>query len=110
MSSYARLQFLNSDSKQTTGQINLKPMQVTPAGLEVIEEASTTYEFLVSEASSQTNLKTDYRNIRDYNGVPIQMVASTLSTKSKCSPKSNKSPGESSLFFQRFCFVANNES
>ena len=38
-------------------------MQVTPAGLEVIEEASTTYEFLVSEAPSQKNLKTDYRNI-----------------------------------------------
>ena len=59
MSSYARLQSLNSDSKQTMGQINLKLMQVTPAGLEVIEEASTTYEFLVSEAPSQKNLKTD---------------------------------------------------
>ena len=52
MSSYARLQSLNSDSYQTTGQINLKLMQVTPAGLEVFEEASTTYEFLVSEAPS----------------------------------------------------------
>ena len=52
MSSYLRLQSLNSDSKQTTGHINLKPTQVTPAGLEVFEEASTTYEFLVSEAPS----------------------------------------------------------
>ena len=63
MSSYLRLQSLNSDSKQTTGHINLKPTLVTPAGLEVFEEAYTTYEFLVSEAASRTNLKTDYRNI-----------------------------------------------
>ena len=63
MSSYARLQSLNSDFKQTTGQINLKPARTTPAGLEVFEEASTTYEFLVSEAPSQTNLKTNYINI-----------------------------------------------
>ena len=63
ISSYARLQSLNSDSKQTMGQIYLKLMQVTPPGLEVIVEASTTYEFLVSEAPSQTNLKTDYRNM-----------------------------------------------
>ena len=63
MSSYAGLQSLNSHSKQTTGQINLKPMRVTPAGLEVIAEESTTNEFLVSEAPSQTNLKPDYRNI-----------------------------------------------
>ena len=55
MSSYARLQSLNSDSKQTTGRINLKLTRVTPAGLEVFEEVSTT---LVSEAPSQTNLKT----------------------------------------------------
>ena len=54
MSSYARLQSLNSDSKQTT----LKPMRVTPAGLEVFEEVSTAYEFCVSEAPGQTNLKT----------------------------------------------------
>ena len=47
MSSYARLQSFNSDSKQTTGQINLNLTRVTPAGLEVFEEASTTYEFLV---------------------------------------------------------------
>ena len=58
MSSYARLQSLNSDSKQTTGRINLKPTRVTPVGLEVFEEVSTAYKFLVSEAPSQTNLKT----------------------------------------------------
>ena len=58
MSSYARLQSLNSDSKQTTRRINLKPTRVTPAGLEVFEEVSTAYKFLVSEAPSQTNLKT----------------------------------------------------
>ena len=58
ISCYARLQSLNSDSKQTTGRINLKPVRVTAAGLEVVEEVSTTYEFLVSEAQSRTNLKT----------------------------------------------------
>ena len=58
MSSYARLQLLNSDSKQTTGQINLKPTRVTPAGLEVFEEVSSTYEFLVSEAPSKKTQKT----------------------------------------------------
>ena len=58
MSSYAILKSLNLDSKQTTGRINLKPAQVTPAGLEVFEEVSTTYEFLVSEAPSQKNFKT----------------------------------------------------
>ena len=42
MSSYARLQLLNLDSKQTTGQINLKATLVTPAGLEVSREVSTT--------------------------------------------------------------------
>ena len=52
MSSYARLQSLNSDSKQTTGQINLKLTQVTPTGLEGFEELSTDYKFLVSEAPS----------------------------------------------------------
>ena len=52
MSSYARLQLLNSDSKQTTGQINLKATLVTPAGLEVFKEVSTTYKSLVSEAPS----------------------------------------------------------
>ena len=41
-----------SDSKQTTGHINLKPTRVTPARLEVFEETSTTCEFLVSEAPS----------------------------------------------------------
>ena len=41
MSRYARLQSLNSDSKQTTGQINLKPTRVTSAGLEVFEKVST---------------------------------------------------------------------
>ena len=56
MSSYARLQLLNSDSKQTTGQINLKPTRVTAAGLEVFEEVSITCEFLVSDAPSRTNL------------------------------------------------------
>ena len=51
MSSYARWQ--DADSKQTTGQINLRPMRVTRTVLfEVFEEASTTYEFLVSEAPS----------------------------------------------------------
>ena len=54
MSSYARLQSLNSDSKQTMGQINLKPTRVTLAGLEVFEEASTNYEFLVS-AGAKSN-------------------------------------------------------
>ena len=58
MSSYARLQSLNSGSKQATERINLIPTRVTPAGLEVFEEVSTTYEFLVSEAPSRTNLKT----------------------------------------------------
>ena len=58
MSSYARLQSLNSDFKQTTGRINLKPTQVTLTGLGVFEEAFTAYEFLVSEAPSRTNLKT----------------------------------------------------
>ena len=58
MSSYARLQYLNSDSKQTTGRMNLKPARVPQAGLEVFEEVSNTYEFLVSEAPSPTNLKT----------------------------------------------------
>ena len=53
MSSYARLQSLNSDSKQTTGRINFKPTRVTPAGLEVFEEVSTAYKFLVSEAPSR---------------------------------------------------------
>ena len=57
ISSYARLQSLNSDSKQTTGQINLKLMRVTPAGLEGFEELSTAYKFLVSEAPSQKNSK-----------------------------------------------------
>ena len=37
-------------------------MRVTPAGLEVIEEASS-YDFLVYGAPSQTNLKTDCRNM-----------------------------------------------
>jgi len=41
----------------------LKLTRETLAELEVFEEASTTYEFLVSEAPSRTNLKTDYRNI-----------------------------------------------
>ena len=58
MSSYARLQSLNSDSKQTTGRINLKPTRTTPAGLEVFEEVPTAHEFLVSEAPSQKILKT----------------------------------------------------
>ena len=58
MSSYARLQLLNLDSKQTTGQINLKVTRVTPAGLEGFEELPTAYRFLVSEAPSQKNLKT----------------------------------------------------
>ena len=58
MSSYARLQSLKSDSKQTTGLINLKPTRVTPAGLEVFGEVSTAYKFLVAEAPSRTNLKT----------------------------------------------------
>ena len=59
-SSYARLQSLNSDSKQTTGQINLKLTRVTPLGLEEegFEELSTAYKFLVSEAPSLKNLKT----------------------------------------------------
>ena len=52
ISSYARLQSLNSDSKQTTGRINLKLIRVTPAGLEGFEELSTAYKFLVSEAPS----------------------------------------------------------
>ena len=52
MSSYLRLQSLNSDSKQTTGHINLKPTRVTPTRLEVFEEASTTCKCLVSEAPS----------------------------------------------------------
>ena len=52
MSSYARLQSLNSDSEQTTGQINSKLKRVTLTGLEVFEEASTPYEFLVSEVPS----------------------------------------------------------
>ena len=63
MSSYARLLSFNSAFLQTTGQINLKVTRETLAELEVFEEASTTYEFLVSEAPSRTNLKTDYRNI-----------------------------------------------
>ena len=63
MSSYARLESLNSDSKQTTGQINLKPTRVTPKGLGVFEEAFTAYEFLVSEAPSRTNLKTNESHI-----------------------------------------------
>ena len=50
MSSYARLQSLNSDSKQTTGQIDLKPTRVSPAGIGDFEEAFTAYEFLFSEA------------------------------------------------------------
>ena len=58
MSSYASLQSLNVDCKQTTGRINLKPTQVTQAGLEVLEEESPAYEYLVSEAPSQKNLKT----------------------------------------------------
>ena len=52
------MQDCNSDSKQTTGRINLKPTRVTPAGLEVFEEVSTAYKFLVSEAPSRKNLKT----------------------------------------------------
>ena len=58
MSSYARLQSLNSDSDQTTGQISLKLTRVTPTGLEGFEELSTAYKFLVSEAPSRKNLKT----------------------------------------------------
>ena len=56
MSSYARLQSLNSDSKQTIGRIYLRPARVTPEGLKVFKEVSATSEFLVSEAPSQTNL------------------------------------------------------
>ena len=41
----------------------LETNEVTPTGLEVFEEASTTYGFLISEAPIRTNLKTDYRNI-----------------------------------------------
>ena len=48
---------LNSNSKQTTGRINLKLTRVTPAGLEGFEELSTAYKFLVSEAPSQKDLK-----------------------------------------------------
>ena len=33
----------------------MKPTRVTPAGLEVFEEVSTTYEFLVSDLPSQKN-------------------------------------------------------
>ena len=54
MSSYARLQLLNSDSKQTTGQINLKLTRVTPAGLEVFKEVSTTYKALVHESHGKS--------------------------------------------------------
>ena len=57
MFSNARLQSLSSDSKPSTERINLKPTPVTAAGLEVFEEVSTAYEYLVSEAPSQTNLK-----------------------------------------------------
>ena len=57
MSSYARLQSLNSDSKQTTEWINLRPTWVTLAGLEVFEVVSTTYKLFISEAPSWTNLK-----------------------------------------------------
>ena len=53
ISSYARLQSLNSDSKQTTGQINLKLTRVTPAGLEGFKEFSTAYKLLVSDVPSQ---------------------------------------------------------
>ena len=59
MSSYARLQSLNSDTKQTTGQINL-----TLAGLEVVEEAYTTYEFLAKSNKPQNRLQK--YNIRDW--------------------------------------------
>ena len=48
MSSYARLQSLNSDSKQTTEQINLKPTRVTLAEIEVFVEASTYYLWFFS--------------------------------------------------------------
>ena len=58
ISSDARLQSLNSDSKQTTGRINLKLTHVTPTVLEGFEELSTAYKFLVSEAPSRKNLKT----------------------------------------------------
>ena len=57
MSSYARLQSLNSDSKQTTGRINLKLTRVTLAGLEGFEELSAAYKFLVFEAPSQKTSK-----------------------------------------------------
>ena len=53
ISSYTRLQSLNSDSKQTTGRINLKLTRVTPVGIEGFEELSTAYKFLVSEAQSK---------------------------------------------------------
>ena len=57
-------------------------MRVTLTGLEVFEEASTTYEFLVSEAPSRTNLKTEYRNIileiRNFGGQVALLVSKTF--------------------------------
>ena len=68
ISSYARLQSLNSDSKQITRRINLKLRRVTPAsGLEGFEELSTAYKFLVSEAPSRKNLKTKDSHIKHGN-------------------------------------------
>ena len=61
MSSYARLQSFNSDSKQTTGQINFKLTRVTPAGLEVFGEVPTAFEFLVSEPPSQKNSNGNFK-------------------------------------------------
>ncbi len=34
---------LSSDSKQSTGRINMKPTRVTPAGLEVLGEVPTAF-------------------------------------------------------------------
>ena len=64
MSCYARLQSLNSDSKQTTGQSNLKPVRVTVVGLEVFEEVSTTYDFFSmwsAKSSKSQNQRLPYK-------------------------------------------------
>ena len=55
MSSYARLQLLKSDSKQTTGQINLKLKQDLKFLRRYLLLISL---YIVSEAPSGKNLKT----------------------------------------------------
>ena len=46
---------LNSNSKQTTGRINLKPTRVTPAVVKVFDVVPKTFCFWVSDAPSRKN-------------------------------------------------------